>query len=75
MGGVLVPLLRALLLWAVFILAESVQGALRRWWLGPQMEIAMRLVPVAAGVAWRLYTSDAADDRTWGSISVVAGAG
>ena len=50
MGGVLVPLLRALLLWAVFILAESVQGALRRWWLGPQMEIAMRLVPVAAGV-------------------------
>ncbi len=52
MGGAgLATLVRALLLWLLFILTESVQGALRRWLLGPQVEFAIQLVSIAAGVA------------------------
>ncbi len=50
-GTGVAALLRALFLWLLFILVESLQGALRHWLLGPEMEIAMRLASVTAGVA------------------------
>ena len=49
-GYSIAALLRALLLWLLFILAESAQGALRRLMLGPQVQIAVHLASVLVGV-------------------------
>ena len=43
--------LRAVLVWLLIILAESVQGALRRIVFGPEVELAVRQFSVATGVA------------------------
>jgi hypothetical protein len=50
-GYSLPGLLRAMLLWLLFILAESAQGALRRLLVRPEIELAARQVSVVLGVA------------------------
>ncbi|HZZ30617.1 MAG TPA: hypothetical protein VFE10_01380 [Phenylobacterium sp.] len=50
-GFSLTAFLRALLLWLLFVLAESAQGALRRLLFRPEIELAMRQISVALGVA------------------------
>jgi hypothetical protein len=51
-------LLRAVLVWLLFIVAESAQGALRRVVFGPVADLAVRQVSVAIGavvvflIAW-----------------------
>lgn len=65
-------LLRALLIWAVFILAETLQGALRRALFGPQVELWIKQASVFTGVvlifvvAWLF--------RRWLAAHSVAGA-
>lgn len=43
-------LIRAILVWLLLMIAESVQGALRRVLLDPQVELAVRQGSVAIGV-------------------------
>lgn len=49
--GGLLALLRALLVWMLFIVAESVQGALRRALLAPEVQLAARQAGVLIGAA------------------------
>lgn len=44
------PVLRAVLVWLLIILAESVQGALRRAVFGPEAALAVRQASVVSGV-------------------------
>lgn len=50
-GSGIAAILRSLLLWLLFILAESFQGGLRRWLFGPQVAAAVHVASVLAGVA------------------------
>lgn len=49
--GGLAAVLRALVLWVLFILAESTQGALRRLLLSPALQLAAREIGVLIGAA------------------------
>ena len=51
MGAGVVALLRALILWLLFIVAESAQGALRRALLAPEVQLTAREVGVLIGAA------------------------
>jgi hypothetical protein len=44
-------LIRAVLVWLLLMIAESVQGALRQLLLDPQVELVLRQASVALGVA------------------------
>ena len=48
-AGGLAALLRALIVWLLFIVAESAQGALRRTLLAPDVQLAARQVGVLIG--------------------------
>jgi hypothetical protein len=50
MGPFIIMLLRALAVWALFILAESVQGSLRRAYFGADIPMVVRQVSVGLGV-------------------------
>ena len=51
MGGSVVALWRAFILWLLFIVARSAQGALRRTLLAPDVQLTAREVGVLIGAA------------------------
>lgn len=66
MSAILNALSRGALVWLLLMAAESLQGVLRRLFLSPTLELALRQLSVMVGVAvifaitWALLRIDAA---------------